>query len=41
MIVRNEAETLPSCLKSVSGIVDEAIVLDTGSTDLTVQVVIS
>jgi tetratricopeptide (TPR) repeat protein len=38
MIVRNEAETLPSCLKSVSGIVDEAIVLDTGSTDLTVQV---
>jgi len=38
MIVRNEAENLPSCLKSVSGIVDEAIVLDTGSTDLTVQV---
>jgi tetratricopeptide (TPR) repeat protein len=38
MIVRNEAEALPSCLKSVSGIVDEAIVLDTGSTDLTVQV---
>ncbi|MGA1132937.1 MAG: glycosyltransferase [Prochlorotrichaceae cyanobacterium] len=38
MIVRNEAETLPQCLKSVSGIVDEAIVLDTGSTDLTVQV---
>lgn len=38
MIVRNEAETLPRCLQSVSGIVDEAIVLDTGSTDLTVQV---
>ncbi|MFZ9738568.1 MAG: glycosyltransferase [Prochlorotrichaceae cyanobacterium] len=38
MIVRNEAETLPQCLQSVSGIVDEAIVLDTGSTDLTVQV---
>ena len=38
MIVRNEAENLPRCLQSVSGIVDEAIVLDTGSTDLTVQV---
>lgn len=38
MIVRNEADSLPHCLKSVSGIVDEAIVLDTGSTDLTVQV---
>lgn len=38
MIVRNEAETLPHCLKSVSGIVDEAIVLDTGSTDLTVPI---
>lgn len=38
MIVRNEAENLSRCLQSVSGIVDEAIVLDTGSTDLTVQV---
>jgi glycosyltransferase involved in cell wall biosynthesis len=38
MIVKNEAETLARCLKSVRGIADELIVVDTGSTDTTVQI---
>ena len=33
MIVRNEAENLARCLDSVSGVVEEMIILDTGSTD--------
>jgi tetratricopeptide (TPR) repeat protein len=33
MIVRNEARTLPRCLDSVKGVVDEIVVVDTGSTD--------
>ena len=33
MIVKNEAATLATCLASVAGIVDEIIVVDTGSTD--------
>jgi glycosyltransferase involved in cell wall biosynthesis len=35
MIVKNEAANLPRCLESVQGIVDEIVVLDTGSTDHT------
>jgi hypothetical protein len=35
MIVRNEQELLPACLASVQGVVDEIIVVDTGSTDAT------
>jgi glycosyltransferase involved in cell wall biosynthesis len=38
MIVKNEEKTLPQCLESVRGIVDEIIVLDTGSRDRTVEV---
>ncbi len=38
MIVRNEAERLGACLASVRGLVDEMIVLDTGSTDATLAV---
>ncbi|MGJ3251021.1 MAG: tetratricopeptide repeat protein [Elainellaceae cyanobacterium] len=38
MIVKNEAKTLPRCLASVQGSVDEMIVLDTGSTDETVAI---
>ncbi|GAX91611.1 hypothetical protein EFBL_3301 [Effusibacillus lacus] len=38
MIVKNEEEHLPRCLKSVKGAVDEIIVVDTGSTDGTVEV---
>lgn len=38
MIVKNEAEALPKCLASVQNLVDEMIVLDTGSTDDTVEI---
>ncbi len=38
MIVKNEAQQLPRCLASVQGVVDELIVVDTGSTDQTVAV---
>lgn len=38
MIVKNEAEALPKCLASVQNLVDEMIVLDTGSTDDTVKI---
>ncbi|HWG45647.1 MAG TPA: glycosyltransferase [Gemmataceae bacterium] len=34
-IVKNEAATLATCLDSVKDIVDEIIVVDTGSTDRT------
>lgn len=35
MIVKNEATRLPQCLRSVQAVVDEMIVLDTGSRDET------
>ena len=35
MIVKNEAATLPKCLSSVRKVVDEMVVLDTGSIDRT------
>jgi tetratricopeptide (TPR) repeat protein len=38
MIVKNEAKNLPQCLNSAKSIVDEMIVLDTGSTDDTVAI---
>ncbi len=38
MIVRNEAENLAACLDSVAGFVDELVILDTGSTDRTVEI---
>lgn len=36
MIVKNEEENLPRCLKSLNGVCDEVVVVDTGSTDRTV-----
>lgn len=33
MIVRNEVTLLPHCLRSVTGVADEVVVVDTGSTD--------
>lgn len=33
MIMRDEAELLPQCLASVTGLVDEILVVDTGSSD--------
>ena len=38
MIVKNEESFLPGCLESVKNIVDEIIVVDTGSTDRTVEI---
>lgn len=38
MIVKNEASVLPQCLHSVKNLVDEIVVLDTGSTDNTVSI---
>ncbi|RCK71996.1 MAG: Glycosyl transferase, group 2 family protein [Anaerolineae bacterium] len=38
MIVKNEAENLPRCLDSVKDVVDEMIIVDTGSTDNTKEI---
>ena len=38
MIVKNEEEYLPKCLNSIKDIVDEIIIVDTGSTDKTVEI---
>ncbi|OKP90518.1 glycosyl transferase [Paenibacillus helianthi] len=41
MIVRNEENSLPRCLSSVASIVDEIIIVDTGSTDRTQEIAAS
>ena len=33
MIVCNEEEFLPGCLESIKDVVDEIVIIDTGSTD--------
>jgi glycosyltransferase involved in cell wall biosynthesis len=38
MIVKNEETILPRCLASVQGVVDEMIIVDTGSTDKTREI---
>ncbi len=38
MIVKNEEINLTRCLASIKGFVDEIIIVDTGSTDLTIKV---
>ena len=38
MIVKNEEEVLADCLSSVQDIVDEMIIVDTGSTDQTKEI---
>ena len=38
LIVKNEAANLPACLQSAADLVDEIIVVDTGSTDRTKEV---
>jgi len=38
MIVKNEARCLARCLRSVAPVVDEIVIVDTGSTDTTVRI---
>ena len=38
MIVKNEEKNLTRCLKSVQGLVDEIVIVDTGSTDDTLEI---
>lgn len=38
MIVKDEEKFLPQCLESVRGIVDEMVIVDTGSRDRTVEI---
>ncbi len=38
MIVKNEEFFLPQCLESVKGIVDDMVIVDTGSTDKTIEI---
>ena len=38
MITKNEEELLEECLRSVHGLVDEIVVVDTGSTDKTISI---
>ncbi|WP_337966639.1 glycosyltransferase family 2 protein [uncultured Flavobacterium sp.] len=38
MIVKNEGETLGKCLESIKNIVDEIVIVDTGSTDKTKEI---
>jgi tetratricopeptide (TPR) repeat protein len=38
MIVRDEQEMLPRCLAAVAGAVEEIVVVDTGSTDATMEI---
>ena len=39
IIVRNEENTIGCCLDSVKGIPDEIVIVDTGSTDRTKEIV--
>lgn len=41
MIMRNDAKTLPRCLNSVAGLVDEIIIVDTGSKDNSIEIAMS
>ena len=38
IIAKNEAHNLPRCLQSVKGLADEVVVVDSGSTDGTLEV---
>jgi tetratricopeptide (TPR) repeat protein len=38
MIVKNEEENLPRCLESITGLCNELVIVDTGSTDCTKEI---
>jgi tetratricopeptide (TPR) repeat protein len=38
LIVKNEQESLPRCLESIADIMDEIVVVDTGSSDRTIEI---
>lgn len=38
MIVKNEEDVLARCLQSVQGLVDEIVIVDTGSNDRTKEI---
>ncbi|MBK8575604.1 MAG: glycosyltransferase family 2 protein [Elusimicrobia bacterium] len=38
LIVRNEERDLPACLESLKGVADEIVLVDSGSTDRTVEI---
>ncbi len=38
MIVKNEENMLPDCLESVKDIIDQVVIVDTGSTDKTIEI---
>lgn len=38
MIVKNEEKFLPGCLESMRGVIDELVIVDTGSTDKTIEI---
>jgi len=38
MIVKNEENLLPQCLESIGSYVQEVIIVDTGSTDRTIEI---
>ncbi len=41
MIVKNEEQILQRCLDSLAGLMDEIIIVDTGSTDATKEIAAS
>jgi SAM-dependent methyltransferase len=41
LIVKNEERDLPRCLESIEDVVDEVVVVDTGSTDRTLEVAVA
>lgn len=39
MIVRDEADNMPTCLKSVANVIDAVVISDTGSVDNTIEII--
>ncbi len=41
LMVKNEEQNIERCLKSIINVVDEIVVIDTGSTDRTMKIALS